>query len=126
MDRLRLRAALSMAALVPLGFSTKAYRGPGAEWVNGSLGGAFYEIFWCLAAAFVVPTWRPGAIATAVCAATCAIEFLQLWHPPFLQWARGFFVGRTILGSDFVWSDFPPYFAGSVAGYLWLRFLRAR
>jgi hypothetical protein len=34
--------------ITPLGFYTKIYSGPGASWVNDSLGGVFYEVFWCL------------------------------------------------------------------------------
>jgi hypothetical protein len=119
----RLLAALSILVIIPVGFYTKVYSGPGHDWVNGSLGGVFYEILWCVAAYFAVPRWRPGAISVVVLAATCGIEFLQLWHPPLLQAARGTFVGRTILGDTFVWADFPPYFLGSAAGYLWLKAL---
>jgi hypothetical protein len=46
---------------------------------------------------------------------------MQLWHPPWLEWMRGYFLGRTILGSTFDWWDFPYYFAGSALGWLWLR-----
>jgi hypothetical protein len=54
---------------------------------------------------------------------TCALEFLQLWHPPLLESLRSNFIGRTILGSYFDWSDFTYYFAGSALGYLWLRLM---
>jgi len=116
MPSFRARAALSLAAIVPLGFACRR--------VNNSLGGALYEIFWSVAAAMAVPRWPAGRIAVCVLAATCALEFLQLWHPPFLEWARSFFVGRTILGSSFDWADFPYYFVGSAAGYWWVRALR--
>lgn len=118
MGRFRLWAALGMAVLTPVGFASRR--------VNDSLGGVFYEIFWCLAAAFAVPRWPAAGIAGAVLVATCGIEFLQLWHPPVLEWARSTFVGRTILGNFFSWDDIPYYFVGSAAGYWWLRFLRER
>ena len=105
-----------MALVVPVGFASKYYRGPGAEWANDSLGGVFYVIFWCLAAAFVRPRWRLAAIATGALVATCAVEFLQLWHPPFLEAIRAHFIGATILGTTFVWSDFPYYFVGAAIG----------
>ena len=126
MARSRIAAALSLPVVAALGFYSKFYRGPAQHWVNDSLASVFYEILWCLAAVFAVPRWPPGPIAISVLAATCALEFLQLWHPPFLQWARSFFIGRTILGTDFDWSDFLYYFVGSAAGYLWLKLLPHR
>jgi hypothetical protein len=122
----RPRTLWSVAIVVPLGFYTKYYRGPGAHWVNDSLGGLFYEIFWCLAVLFWRPGWRPGRIAAAVLAATCALEFLQLWHPPAVEVVRGTFPGTTVLGTTFAWSDFPYYFAGSGLGWLWMNALRRR
>src|SRR5437899_2831286 len=113
----RFRAFLGMIVIVPAGFAGKFYRGPGAHWVNDSLGGFFYEIFWCLLAAWAVSRWRAGPIALAVLAATCILEFLQLWHPAPLEAARSHLVGALILGTTFDWSDFPYYFGGAAAGY---------
>ena len=126
MVRSRIAAAISLVLLVAAGFYTKVYSGPGAGWVNHSLGGAFYVIFWCLATVLVVPRLAAWPVAAFVVLATCTLEVLQLWHPPFLEWLRSFFVGRTILGSSFDWLDFPYYFLGGVVGYLWLRGLGAQ
>ena len=46
---------ISLAAIVPIGFESKFYGGPAHVWVNDSLGGAFYDMFWCLAAFFAFP-----------------------------------------------------------------------
>ena len=43
---------------------------------------------------------------------TCGIEFLQLWHPEFLESIRRYFIGRTILGTTFAWIDFIHYCIG--------------
>lgn len=119
----RLRALVSLAVIVPAGFCSKFYSGPGANWVNGELGGFFYELFWCLVVLLLGPHFRPGRIAGGVLLVTCLLEFLQLWHPPVLEWVRGFFIGRTIIGDTFAWSDFPWYFLGCGAGWIWLRWL---
>jgi hypothetical protein len=112
----------SLAVIVPLGFYAKrGYHGPAAGWVRDSLGGAFYEIFWCLVLALTLPRWKPSRVALVVLTATCVLEFMQLWHPPLLEWLRGFFIGRTILGSYFDWSDFAYYFLGSALGWGLLR-----
>jgi hypothetical protein len=112
---------ISIAFVALAGFYGKRYQGPGHHWVNDSLGGVFYEILWCLVAGLLLPCLKAARIAVAVLIATCILEFLQLWHPPFLEWLRSFFIGRTILGSYFDWLDFPYYFAGSALGWLWLR-----
>ena len=63
-------------------------------------------------------------ISLAVLAATCALEFLQLWHPVWLERIRSTFIGRCLLGTTFGWSDFPPYFLGAVIGWALLRILK--
>lgn len=116
-NKLRLILILTLIVIIPLGFSTKYYSGPAEDWINNSLGGLFYEIFWCLVAAFICIKVRPIKIALWVFIITCLLEFLQLWHPEFLELFRNNFFGRTILGNSFNWMDFPYYFAGSLIGY---------
>ncbi len=111
-----MRAALGALLVVPVGLAVRR--------VSDFGGSVLYEILWCLIATFAVPRWQPGPIAFAVFVGTCILEFLQLWHPPILEWARSYFLGRSILGTGFDWSDFPSYAVGSVAGYLCLRALR--
>lgn len=120
MNRQRLLILLSLIVIMPIGFLTKFYEGPAQIWVNNSLGGLFYEIFWCLVAGFVFTNINPRKIAIWVFILTCFLEFLQLWHPSFLETVRSGFIGRTILGNSFTWNDFPYYFAGSFLGFLWL------
>jgi hypothetical protein len=122
----RLATLASLAIVVPVGFYSKVYRGPGAYWVNTSLDGVFYEIFWCLFLSLVLPRVRPQRLAIGVLTATCILEFLQLWHPPFLEAIRGTFLGAAILGSTFDWNDFSYYFAGSGIGWFWLSRLRRK
>lgn len=110
----------SLLIVVPIGFYSKFYAGPAAHWVNNSLSGVLYEIFWCLLIFLLLGDGNPGAIALPVLAVTCLLEFLQLWHPPFLEFLRSYFIGRTILGSSFTWSDFPYYFLGCGIGWLWM------
>jgi len=55
---------------------------------------------------------------------TCLLECLQLWHPPFLEVLRSGFIGRTIIGTSFVWSDFIYYVLGCLAGWFWLERIR--
>ena len=111
---------LALVGLAPLGLYTKVYAGPAAAWVNHSLGGVFYVLFWRLLVFWLQPRVKPWRIALAVLAVTCLLEFLQLWHPPFLEWLRSFWIGQILLGTTFAGSDFPYYFLGAGLGWLWL------
>jgi hypothetical protein len=114
---------LFIILIIPLGFFTKFYSGPAQEWINNSLGGLLYEIFWCLLLYLLFPKSKISFLAVVVLLSTCFLEFLQLWQPSFLEYLRRNFIGRTILGNAFNWMDFPYYFAGSFLGYFVLRFI---
>jgi hypothetical protein len=120
----RIWTLISLLIIVPVGFYSKLYAGPAANWVNNSLSGAFYEIFWCLLIFLFWDKGQPWIIAASVLVATCLLEFLQLWHPPFLEFMRSYFIGQAVLGTSFTWSDFPYYFLGCGIGWLWLSWLQ--
>ncbi|MBD2728010.1 DUF2809 domain-containing protein [Nostoc sp. FACHB-892] len=116
---------LSLLIVVPMGFLFKYYTGSAHQWFNDYGAAIFYEIFWCLfaflflrnrAAIIQIPIW--------VFVITCILEFLQLWHPPLLEEIRATLIGKLLLGTTFVWWDFPHYVLGSVLGWLWLRQLQ--
>jgi hypothetical protein len=114
---------ISLAIVIGLG--TKWYQGVFQNWVNGSLGGVVYEIFWCLI--FSLPgIWRKKHIAIGVFVATSMIEFLQLWHLPFLMIIRSTMIGGYLLGNVFKWSDFLYYAIGCWLGFIILRSIRYR
>ncbi|UCH82541.1 MAG: DUF2809 domain-containing protein [Candidatus Latescibacterota bacterium] len=115
---------VSLILLLMAGFFSKFYEGPAQGWANDSLAGLFYVIFWCVLAAFFLPRVKPIKIVVGVLVITCCLECLQLWHPPVLEDLRRSFLGRALLGTSFVWSDFPYYLAGSTIGWLWIVRLR--
>lgn len=115
---------LSLLIIISVGLSAKFYHGIAGDWVRNSVCGVFYVVFWCLFFSLLIRKAAAWKIAISVLIATCCLEFLQLWHPPFLQWLRSGFIGRTILGDWFSWSDFPYYFLGAGLGWLWLRWLK--
>jgi hypothetical protein len=125
-SRRRLPLIGSLAIVVPVAFATKFYQGPGAVWVQGSLGGVLYEVFWCLALGLWLRHAPAAGIALGVLIVTCALEFLQLWQLPVLELLREGFLGRTLLGDTFSWSDFPYYLIGSGLGWVWLTQLGPR
>jgi len=120
----RIRTALSLLIVTPAGFAFKLHSGPGAWWFNNYGAGVLYEVFWILAAFLVFPSkGSANSISVVVFVITSLLEFLQLWHPPFLQEFRSYFLGSALIGTTFVWWDFPHYVLGCVMGWGWVRFL---
>lgn len=117
----RLVLLVSMSIIVPIGYVIRFAQTSTLAWLNDAIGSIAYEIFWILFAAFLSPRTSLRAIAVGVCLATCGLEWLQLWHPPFLEAARATLAGRLVLGNTFSWSDFLPYVIGSWLGWLWAR-----
>lgn len=120
--RFRIAVLISLIIILPFGYIMRFY-GPTPEWLNDSLGSIAYQIFWILLIALLFPQASPLWTAVGVCLASCVVEFLQLWHPPFLEAMRATFLGRLVLGNTFIWSDFPSYFLGSILGWVWMRSL---
>ena len=114
---------LCMGAIVPLGYWVR-FSQLGSPWISDALGSVAYEIFWILLGVFLFPLASPAKVAITVGLATSAIEFLQLWQPPFLQMLRATVPGRLVLGNTFSWTDFPAYLTGSLAGWQWVKRLR--
>lgn len=110
----------SLLILFVLGFATKFHGGLGSLWVSNHLGDILYEIFWCLFIAFCAPQMPIKKNVLLVFVITCFLEFLQLWHPPFLATLRNTFIGHAILGSHFDIWDIPHYALGCILAYVWL------
>ncbi len=60
------------------------------------------------------PPW--WAIAAAGFGISALVEVSQLSHAAVLEAARATTLGRLVLGTTFVWSDFPCYAAGALLG----------
>jgi len=121
---IRWKIILSLAVVVPLGFAAKFYFGPAWFWVQNSLSGVFYEIFWCLVICFFMIKTAVWKIVLGVFIGTSALEFLQLVHPKILETVRSHFIGRTLIGTRFTWLDFPYYLIGCLIGWLWIDQIR--
>jgi hypothetical protein len=116
---------LLLAVLAVIGYWLRFYAPIDPEWRDYS-GGAAYVIFWILAYAFIRPTASALPVALTVFLITCCLEFLQLWHPTWLEAIRRTWPGRLVLGTTFQWSDFPPYMVGALIGFAAMRILTPR
>ncbi len=116
-------AVLVLVIIIPLGFYSKLYNGIGQVWINNKLGGIFYEIFWCLVFYILIPNSKLLSIAAWIFIMTCILEFIQLVDNSFLDIIRSNYIGRTIIGNSFSWSDFPYYFIGSFLGFFLLKLI---
>jgi hypothetical protein len=111
-----------LSVIIIAGLYTKLYDGLFHHWVSDSLSGVIYVLFWCLVIS-LPGVWKKGNISIAVFLLTCILEFLQLWHPPFLNAIRSHQFGAYLLGTVFHWTDFPYYAVGCGLGYLLMKSL---
>ena len=112
---------ISLLILTPLGFFSKAYTGIGQKWVNDYSGDILYEIFWCLIFFWFFPSKKARAIIPIwVFIITSMIEVAQLWFDYVPIAIRSHIIWRLLLGSTFVWWDFPHYALGCILGWLLL------
>ena len=123
-DASRAVAGLLCIASVFLCLAYDRYRSDLPEWWRDNGGGVPYVIFW-ITACFVIFPFRKSiiSICLGVTLATCLLELLQLWQPLWLEQFRTSRFGAALLGSEFSWSDMPPYFLGGLTGYVVLRFI---
>ncbi len=118
----RARALLALVPVTAFGFLLSGWRGPGSWLLNNWGASLAYEVFFLLLVFVLIPRREAiGRIALGVCLATVALEFLQLWHPGWLQEIRATYLGRGLLGNHFSWLDLPAYPAGCWFGWLLLR-----
>jgi hypothetical protein len=118
-------ALLSLCVVTPSGlWLWRYYDGPWRVWFRFYATGILYEIFWCLVLFFFWPRRENAVkIAVGVFIVTCVLEVLQLWDAVFLEKIRSTFVGMAVIGTCFVWWQFPYYVLGSLIGLMWMRML---
>jgi hypothetical protein len=116
----------SIAALSVLAGLWLRFDAPISPYLRDASGGISYVFFFILATGAVTRKASSAAIAISVLAVTCCLEFLQLWHPLWLEACRRTIPGRLLLGTTFEWTDFPPYFIGAVLGWAVSRAVRKK
>lgn len=119
----RILMVVSACVLAPLSFVMwRYYHGWAEKLVRYYITCSMYEVIWCL---LFFAIWPKKAnvirIPVIVFVASCSLEFLQLWQTGFLEAIRSNIICAGIIGTDFVWRQFPFYVIGSAVSVLILR-----
>lgn len=112
--KIRFSVFILLCVLIPLGFATKWYQGPAAEWMHRYAGDILYPMFWYFVGVFLVPRANPWVLGLLVLACSTVVEFTQLFNTPLLEWLRQSFIGRTLVGVSFSVTDIVYYVVGSL------------
>jgi hypothetical protein len=89
-------------------------------------GDALWALVVFLGVGFLLPsrsTLRVAAIAATV---SCAVEFSQLYHAPWIDAVRATRLGALTIGSVFNWPDFAAYAVGILIGVAGEKLFRRR
>lgn len=112
---------LLLLLIIPLGLFSKIYTGFGQVWIHDYSGDILYEIFWCLIFFWFFKSKQAViTIPISVFIVTSIIEFSQLFFAQVPLALRNTIIWKLLLGSTFVWWDFPHYGIGSFLGWLLL------
>ena len=124
LSKARIKIFVLLLIITPLGFLCKFYSGPISSWINNSIAGLLYEIFWIFVALFFLPKRKYIIkIVFWVFLTTSLLELLQLWHSWVLEQIRATFIGRSLIGTSFVWWDFLYYALGCLIGWYLAKFV---
>ncbi|MBS3770339.1 MAG: DUF2809 domain-containing protein [Bacteroidales bacterium] len=122
--RALIKTIVLIVIITALGFSAKLVPHGEATWLSNQLAGLFYVTELSLILYLFFPEHFIILLVIAAFLLTSLVEFMQLWHPAFLEPIRSSFLGHTIIGSTFSWLDFPWYVGGAVLGWLLLKWIK--
>ena len=117
---------LVLAFVVGLGLASRAYDGLFPNALGKYPGDALWTVAVYLGWKLVVPAMVPWKLGLMALGQSFGVEFLQLYHAPWLDGIRGNYFGHLLLGSTFNPMDFVAYSVGTTAVFLIDRFLVPR
>ena len=122
----RLPVMLVLAFVVGLGLASRTYDGLFPNALEKYPGDALWTVAVYLGWKLVVPAMVPWKLGLMALGQSFGVEFLQLYHAPWLDGIRGNYFGHLLLGSTFNPMDFVAYSVGTTAVFLIDRFLVPR
>ena len=115
----RRRSILVVAIVVTLGLGlgSRAFRASLPSFLSEYAGDALYATLVFFLAAFMGPRARGDGLALVAFLFSAAVELSQTSQAAWLVACRSTKLGRLVLGTTFVWSDFPCYAVGALLGF---------
>ena len=122
----RLPVMLVLGFVVGLGWASRAYDGLFPNALEKYPGDALWTVAAYLGWKWVVPAMAPWKLGLMALGQSVGVEFLQLYHAPWLDGIRGNRFGHLLLGSTFNPMDLVAYSVGAAVVFLIDRFLVPR
>jgi hypothetical protein len=114
--RSRLTYALLGIVVIVLGLTIRSPTVPVPAFVAKYAGDALWALLMFLGFGWLFPPRSTGQIAILAVAFSCAIEFSQLYHEPWIDDLRATWFGHLVLGDTFAWADIAAYLVGIACG----------
>jgi threonine/homoserine efflux transporter RhtA len=108
--------ALLIAVVIGLGLATRSEHLSLSAFLSKYAGDALWALMVFLGLAFLLRTRRTAHVALLAAGLSCAVEFSQLYHAPWIDAARRTRLGALTLGDTFAWGDMAAYLIGIAFG----------
>ena len=122
----RLPVMVALGVVIGLGLASRTYDGLFPNAFGKYPGDALWTVAAYLGWKLVVPAMVPWKLGLMALGQSFGVEFLQLYHTPWLDGIRGNHFGHLLLGSTFNPMDLVAYSVGATAVFLIDRFLVPR
>jgi hypothetical protein len=122
----RLPVMLVLGVVIGLGLASRAYDGLFPNALEKYPGDALWTVAVYLGWKLVFPAMVPWKLGLMALGQSVGVEFLQLYHAPWLDGIRGNRFGHLLFGSTFNPMDLVAYTVGATVVFLIDRFLVPR
>ena len=119
----RLPVMVALGGVIGLGLASRAYDGLFPNALGKYPGDALWTVAVYLGWKLVFPAMVPWKLGLMALGQSVGVEFLQLYHAPWLDGIRGNRFGHLLLGSTFNPMDLVAYTVGATVVFLIDRFL---
>ncbi len=122
----RLPVMVALGGVIGLGLASRAYDGLFPNALGKYPGDALWTVAVYLGWKLVFPAMAPWKLGLMALGQSFGVEFLQLYHAPWLDGIRRNRFGHLLLGSTFNPMDLVAYSVGATVVFLGDRFLVPR
>jgi hypothetical protein len=122
----RLPVMVALGVVIGLGLASRTYDGLFPNALGKYTGDALWTVAVYLGWKLVFPAMAPWKLGLMALGQSFGVEFLQLYHAPWLDGIRGNRFGHLLFGSTFNPMDLVAYSVGAAVVFLIDRFLGPR